>query len=426
MSLTRHFLSLQEECLPAEELYHAQVETDPSLRWKVYPAIVEELKKKAKALGIWNLFLSKAKYPDVGVPLTNLEYAVIAEMTGRSHHFASEALNCSAPDTGNMEVLAKYGNQEQKDTWLRPLLNGEIRSAFAMTERFVASSDATNIRTDIRQEGDEIVINGHKWWISGAGDPRCKVHLLMGKSDAKNSNKYQQQSMVIIPADTPGVRVVRPMHVFGYDDAPEGHCEIIYENVRVPLKNLIMGWGRGFEIIQGRLGPGRIHHCMRSLGTAERALEYMLMRATDKKKVAFGKTLSEHGTIVEGIAKSRIQIEQARLLVLMAAHKIDVTDAKGALRDIAMSKVAVVAASLEVVDRAMQAHGAEGICQDLPLAQMWSGLRTLRYADGPDEVHLQQLGKIELRRSDELWKFYNARLEKSKALLSKNGIKAHL
>jgi acyl-CoA dehydrogenase len=295
-----------------------------------------------------------------------------------------------------------------------------------MTERFVASSDATNIRTDIRQEGNEIVINGHKWWISGAGDPRCKVHLLMGKSDAGNQNKYRQQSMVIIPADTPGVRVVRPMQVFGYDDAPEGHCEIIYENVRVPLKNLLMGWGRGFEIIQGRLGPGRIHHCMRSLGTAERALELFLMRATDKKKVAFGKTLSEHGTIIEGIAKSRIQIEQARLLVLMAAHKIDVTDAKGALRDIAMSKVAVVASALEVVDRAMQAHGAEGICQDTPLAQMWSGLRTLRYADGPDEVHLQQLGKIELRRAEGLWKVKEARDAKSKALLAAHGVKSHL
>lgn len=323
-------------------------------------------------------------------------------------------------------MLAKYGTQEQKDTWLKPLLNGEIRSAFAMTERFIASSDATNIRTDIRREGDEIVINGHKWWISGAGDPRCKVHLLMGKSDAGNKDRYKQQSMVIIPADAPGVNVVRPMQVFGYDDAPEGHCEIIYTNVRVPLKNLIKGWGSGFEIIQGRLGPGRIHHCMRSIGTAERALEYMLRRATDKRKVAFGKVLADHGTIVAGIAQSRIDIEQARLLVLMAANKIDVTDAKGALRDIAMSKVAVVKAALDVVDRSMQAHGAEGICQDTPLASMWAGLRTLRYADGPDEVHIQQLGRIELRRADGLWKQFEAREAKAKQLLKAHGVKSHL
>ena len=417
---------VENECAPAEELYHAQISTDPARRWKVVPQIVEELKKKAKAQGLWNLFLSKKHYPDVGSPLTNLEYAVIAEITGRGSHFTSESLNCAAPDTGNMEVFAKYGNQEQKDTWLKPLLNGEIRSAFAMTERFVASSDATNIRTELRQEGDEIVINGHKWWISGAGDPRCAVHLVMGKSDPTNGNPHKQQSLVIVHANTPGIKVVRPMQVFGYDDAPEGHCEIIYENVRVPVKNLVLGWGRGFEIIQGRLGPGRIHHCMRSIGTAEKALELLLTRATDARKKAFGKQLSEHGVIVQNIAWCRIHIDQSRLLVLSAANMIDKTNAKGALRDIAMSKVAVVHAALDVVDKAMQAHGAEGISQDTPLASAWAGLRTLRYADGPDEVHLQQLGKLELRRAPELWEKHNVRLEKSKKLLAQNGLKSHL
>ncbi|PWZ00445.1 acyl-CoA dehydrogenase NM domain-like protein [Testicularia cyperi] len=414
------------ECLPAEALYHAQVSTDPALRWKIVPEIVEQLKKKARSQGLWNLFLSKKHYPDVGSPLTNLEYAVIAEMTGRCSHFASESLNCAAPDTGNMEVFAKYGNQQQKEQWLKPLLNGETRSAFSMTERFVASSDATNIRTSIRQEGNEIVINGHKWWISGAGDPRCAVHLVLGKSDPDNSNPHKQQSIVIVPANAPGVKIIRPMQVFGYDDAPEGHCEVIYENVRVPLGNLVLGWGRGFEIIQGRLGPGRIHHCMRTLGAAERALELMLLRATDQRKKAFGKMLSEHGVIVQNIAWSRIKIEQARLLVLSAANMIDRTSAKGALREISMSKVAVVKSALEVVDMAMQAHGAEGISQDTPLAYTFAQLRTLRYADGPDEVHLQQLGKIELRRAPELWEVYNKTRAASESLLAKNGIKSHL
>lgn len=414
------------DCLPAEALYHAQISTDPNLRWKIVPEVVEQLKKKAKSQGLWNLFLSKKHYPDVGSPLTNLEYAVIAEMTGRCSHFASESLNCAAPDTGNMEVLAKYGNQQQKDQWLKPLLAGETRSAFAMTERFVASSDATNIRTSIRQEGNEIVINGHKWWISGAGDPRCALHIVMGKSDPENSNSHKQQSIVIVPANAPGVKIIRPMQVFGYDDAPEGHCEVIYDNVRVPLSNLVLGWGRGFEIIQGRLGPGRIHHCMRTLGTAERALELMLIRATDTRKKAFGKMLSEHGVIVQNIAWSRIKIEQARLLVLSAANMIDKTNAKGALREIAMSKVAVVNSALEVVDMAMQAHGAEGICQDTPLASSYAQLRTLRYADGPDEVHLQQLGKLELRKAPALWEIYNKNKATSEALLSKNGLKSHL
>lgn len=292
-----------------------------------------------------------------------------------------------------------------------------------MTERFIASSDATNIKTDIRQEGDEIVINGHKWWISGAGDPRCKLHILMGKSDPNNSSPHKQQSIVLIPADTPGIRVVRAMQVFGYDDAPEGHCEIIYENVRVPLKNLVKGWGCGFEIIQGRLGPGRIHHCMRSIGTAETALDRMLTRATDTRKRTFGKSLYEHGTIVADIAKSRMQIDQARLLVLSAANMIDRSNAKGAMRDIGMSKVVVPTMALEVVDRSMQAHGAEGICQDTPLAAAYAGLRTLRYADGPDEVHIQQIGKQELKRAKLLWQRQEMVEKKSQKNLSNAGIK---
>lgn len=414
------------ECQPAAELYHAQISEDPIKRWQSVPPIVEELKKKAKAQGLWNLFLSKRHYPDVGTDLTNLEYAVMAEVMGRGHHFTAEAMNCSAPDTGNMEVLAKYGNAEQKKTWLTPLLNGEIRSAFAMTEPGLASSDATNIQLSIRQEGEEIVLNGRKWWISGAGDPRCALHLVMGKSDPNNTNRHRQQSLVIVPSNTPGIKVIRPMKVFGYDDAPEGHCEISYENVRVPLKNLVKGWGAGFEIIQGRLGPGRIHHCMRSIGVAEQALDRFLLRATDQRKKAFGKTLSEHGTIVAGIAMSRMEINQARLLVLNAANEIDRTDAKGAMRDIGMSKVIVPSMALQVIDRSMQAHGAEGISQDTDLAQAWSQIRTLRYADGPDEVHIQQIGKMELRRAKAVWETYGKRNTKSEALLSGAGLKAHL
>ncbi|MCO5611372.1 hypothetical protein L7F22_065625 [Adiantum nelumboides] len=370
--------------------------------------------EKGKAQGLWNLFLSKAHYPKHGTPLTNLEYGVMAEVMGRGGHFTSEAFNCSAPDTGNMEVLAKYGNEEQQRTWLIPLLNGEIRSAFAMTEKNVASSDATNICTSIRQEGDEIVINGHKWWISGAGDPRCKVHLLMGKSHPDNENAYRQQSMVSSQPTRLACASLRPMHVFGYDDAPEGHCEILYENVRVPLKNLIKGWGAGFEIIQGRLGPGRIHHCMRTVGTAERALEYMVRRATDKKRTPFGKMLCEHGTVVANIAQCRIKIEQARLLVLSAARMIDLYGAKAAQSQIAYAKVAVINSSLEVVDHAMQVHGAAGISQDFPLAGMYAGLRTLRYADGPDEVHLQQQGRQELKKSEKLWLRYNATMARAR------------
>ncbi|KAG8764689.1 hypothetical protein FRC16_008310, partial [Serendipita sp. 398] len=286
---------VHNEIEPARKVWEAQLPNDPVQRWKTIIPITEELKVKARKRGLWNLFLSKKHYPEHGVDLTNLEYAVMAEILGRCGQFGSEAVNCSAPDTGNMEVLARYGTPEQQKKWLVPLLNGQIRSAFSMTEKGVASSDATNIETSIRQEGDSIVINGHKWWISGAGDPRCKLHIVMGKSDPGNKNKYLQQSVVLVPPNTPGVKIVRPMHVFGYDDAPEGHCEVIYDNVRVPLSNLVLGWGRGFEIIQGRLGPGRIHHCMRSIGAAQYALDLMIQRVTDPNRKTFGKFLYQHG-----------------------------------------------------------------------------------------------------------------------------------
>ncbi|KZW03959.1 acyl-CoA dehydrogenase NM domain-like protein [Exidia glandulosa HHB12029] len=417
---------MNTEVYPALRVVDAQLPADPVQRWKTEIPIIEELKKKAKAKGLWNLFLSKAHYPEFGVPLTNLEYAVIAEILGRGMQTASEALNCSAPDTGNMEVFARYGTPEQQKTWLRPLLDGKIRSAFAMTERFVASSDARNIKTSIRQEGDQIVINGHKWWISGAGDPRTRVHLVMGLSDPTNKNEYLRQSIVIVPADAPGVKIIRPMQVFGYDDAPEGHCEIIYENVRVPASNIIAGWGRGFEVIQGRLGPGRIHHCMRSVGIASRALDLMIERVTDPTRKTFGKTLAEHGTIVADIAKSRAEIDAARWLVLSAAAKIDSHKAKGALKEIGMAKFVVPSMALTVVDRAMQAHGAEGVCQDTFLARAYAGLRTLRFADGPDEVHQQQIGQRELKRADEVKKRSADIKKKEAALFQKNGIKAHL
>jgi len=416
---------VEKECIPAEEVFHAQISSDPVKRWKSIPPILEELKAKAKKLGLWNLFLSKAHYPDVGVDLTNLEYAVMAEVLGRGR-VASEACNCSAPDTGNMEVFARYGTQAQKDRWLQPLLNGKIRSAFAMTERFVASSDAKNIKLSIRKEGNEIVLNGHKWWISGAGDPRCAVHLVMGQSDPENPDAYKRQSMVIIPADTKGVNIIRPCKIMGQDDAPEGHMEIIYDNVRVPESNLLVGWGKGFEIIQGRLGPGRIHHCMRSVGVAQRALDLMITRVTDPTRRTFGKQLSEHGVVVERVALSRMELDQARLLVLVAAMQIDAVRAKGALREIGHAKAVVPAMALQVVDRAMQFYGAEGLCQDTPLAGMWSQLRTLRYADGPDEVHIQQIGKNELKRADGLRQVLQAQERKKQELFKSAGIKPHL
>ncbi|KIY49577.1 acyl-CoA dehydrogenase NM domain-like protein [Fistulina hepatica ATCC 64428] len=407
----------EEEILPAVKIAHAQLPDDLEKRWQTIIPVIEELKVKAKRLGLWNLFLSKAHYPEHGVPLSNLEYAVVAEILGRTNPIGPQVMNCSAPDTGNMEVLARYGNREQQQKWLIPLLNGEIRSAFAMTEKGVASSDATNISTSIRVEGDKIVING---------DPRTKVHLVVGKSDPSNPDVYRQQSVVIVPADAPGVRVVRPMRVFGYDDAPEGHCEIIYDNVRVPLSNLVLGWGRGFEIMQGRLGPGRIHHCMRSIGAAQAALDLMLLRVSDPNRKTFGKLLHQHGNVIAEIARSCADIESGRLLVLSAAHQIDKHGPKGAIKAIGMAKFTVPSMACAVVDRAIQAFGAEGLSQDQDLAAMYAGLRTLRLADGPDAVHIQQIGQRELRRVPLLQQREADRQKREAALLKTSGIKAHL
>ena len=375
---------------PNEEVYYEQLDEGDN-RWKVIP-VLEELKEKAREEGLWNLFLPES---ELGGGLTNLEYAPVCEVMGRIN-WAPEVFNCSAPDTGNMEVLARYGTEEQKQRWLTPLLAGEIRSAFAMTEPAVASSDATNIESRIERDGDDYVINGRKWWTSGAGDPRCKVMIFMGKTDPSNEDVYRQQSMILVPMDTPGITVERMLPVYGYDDAPHGHAEILFEDVRVPAANMLLGEGRGFEIAQGRLGPGRIHHCMRLIGLAERALERMCKRA--KSRVAFGKPVSEQTVTQERVAESRILIDQARLLTLAAADKMDRAGNKAARKEIAMIKVAAPNMACRVVDWAIQAHGAAGVADDFGLPLAYSLARYLRIGDGPDEVHRNQIARLELRR----------------------------
>ena len=360
---------------------------NPENLWQNFPKL-EEWKAAAKAEGLWNLFLPK-DYGALSSGLTNLEYAPLAELMGRSK-IASEVFNCSAPDTGNMEVFAKYGTPAQQEKWLKPLMNGEIRSAFLMTEPAVASSDATNIETSIVREGDEYVINGRKWWSSGAMRPGCKVFIVMGKTDP-TAQRHAQQSMIIVPRDTPGVEIVRPLQVFGSVDSPEGHAEIKLTNVRVPVENMLLGEGRGFEIAQGRLGPGRVHHCMRLIGAAQRALELMCERVAQRE--AFGRKIKDFSSIRQDIAKSACEIEQARLLTLACADKIDKFGAAGAKNLIAMIKISIPDMTLKVVDRAIQAHGGMGVCQDTPLAEFWIYGRTIRIADGPDEVHMYQLGR---------------------------------
>ncbi|MGX6443461.1 acyl-CoA dehydrogenase [Neobacillus sp. K501] len=391
VNLQKKVMNFMEEYVyPNEKVYHEQLNQQKT-RWSDIPSIMEELKQKAKDQGLWNLFLPDSEY---GAGLTNLEYAPICEIMGRSV-IGPEVFNCNAPDTGNMEVLVRYGTVQQKKQWLEPLLAGEIRSCFSMTEPDVASSDATNIETSIVRDGDEYVINGRKWWSSGAGDPRCKIAIVMGKNDP-TAPRHEQQSMILVPLNTPGVKIERILPVFGYDDAPHGHAEIVYENVRVPAENMLWEEGKGFAIAQGRLGPGRIHHCMRLIGLAERALEDLTKRV--QSRTAFGKKIAEQGVVQEWIADSRIEIEQARLLTLKAAYMMDTVGNKEAKTEIAMIKVVAPNMALRVIDRAIQAFGGAGVSDDFTLAYHWAQARTLRIADGPDEVHRRQVARLELQK----------------------------
>jgi len=380
---------MDQHVYPNEHKFHAQV--DEGDRWQP-TQVVEDLKKLAKKEELWNLFLPQSQS---GAGLTNMEYAPLCEIMGRVH-WAPEVFNCSAPDTGNMETLERYGNAEQKKQWLEPLLRGEIRSCFAMTEPAVASSDATNIESQISRQGDYYIVNGRKWWSSGAPDPRCKLFIFMGKTDPNNADKHKQQSMILVPRDAPGVTIQRWLPVFGYDDAPHGHAEVVFENVKVPASSILLGEGRGFEIAQGRLGPGRIHHCMRLIGQAERALEKMCKRL--KERVAFGGPVADQSVWLERIAESRIAIDQARLLVFKAAYMMDTVGNKAARAEIAMIKVAAPNMALRVIDWAIQAYGGAGVSNDFGLAYAYASARTLRLADGPDEVHRNQIGKLELRK----------------------------
>ena len=390
---------MDEHVYPAEPAWWAEIEANTAAgkRWTPLE-VIEKLKPKARAAGLWNLFLPpsadghKNTSGNYGVGLSNQEYAPLAEIMGRVP-WASEVFNCSAPDTGNMETIVRYGSEEHKKRWLEPLLEGKMRSAFAMTEPAVASSDATNIEARIVRDGDDYVINGRKWWTSGAGDPRCKIYIFMGKTDP-TAARHSQQSMILVPADAPGVKVLRALQVFGYDDAPHGHMEVLFENVRVPASNILLGEGRGFEIAQGRLGPGRIHHCMRLIGLAERSLELMCKRAT--KRVAFGRPVAEQGVTRERIAEARCMIDQARLLTLKAAWMMDMAGNKSAQAEIAMIKVVAPTMACKVIDWAMQVYGGAGMSQDTPLAYFYTAARTLRYADGPDEVHRNAIAKIEI------------------------------
>ena len=384
---------LEEHIVPAEHTYHQQLNEGPD-RWTV-PPIMNELKAKAKKAGLWNLFLPKKHFPD---SFTNLEYASMCETMGRSP-IGGEPFNCSAPDTGNMETLILYATEDQKKKWLTPLMEGEIRSAFAMTEPAVASSDATNIRSSIKRDGDHYVINGRKWWTSGAPDKRCKIMIFMGQTAPDSPEKHKRQSMILVPMDTPGVTMMRSLSVMGYDDAPHGHGEVDFKDVRVPVSNILLGEGRGFEIAQGRLGPGRIHHCMRTIGLAERTLEALCQRAM--ARTAFGKTIAEQGVTRQWIAELRMEIDQSRLLTLHAAHMMDTVGNKEARREIAMIKVVAPKMAQKLVDRAIQVHGAGGVSQDFPLAYAYARTRTMRIVDGPDAVHEEAVARLELRKYED-------------------------